>query len=351
MPKKRAGRSNSNAVSLLDVAREANVSTATVSRALNNPVAVSQVLRRRILDIAQAKGYTPHAAARALASQKTRIIGAVIPSLENLNFSIGVAALQKKLDEKGFTLLLACSNYSQEEELKQVRALVAQGISGLMLVGRTHADELFELLERRKIPFISGWTMDKNRPYVGFDNYEIGRKLVNYLVDLGHRDFAVIAQNLGSSDRAADRVAGIRAALLVHQLELRQEYFIETPHRTLEGQIAFRALMQLDKKPTAVICGTDILAIGALAEAQHMNLVLPRDISITGINDIEFSRFTSPPLTTMALPVDEIGSRAADYLIGRLESKAVSSQTLIPVELIVRGSSGPVPITQHKEKQ
>lgn len=344
MPKKRTGRSHSNAVSLLDVAREANVSTATVSRALNHPATVSFDLRRRILDIAQAKGYTPHAAARALASQKTRIIGAVIPSLENLNFSIGVAALQKKLDEKGFTLLLACSNYDQEEELKQVRALVAQGISGLMLVGRAHAGELFELLETRKIPYISGWTLDKDRPYVGFDNYEIGRKLVNYLVDLGHRDFAVIAQNLGSSDRAADRVAGVRAALLEHGLELRQEYFIEAPHRIMEGQIAFRALMQRDKKPTAVICGTDILAIGALAEAKQMNFVLPRDISITGINDIEFSRFTTPPLTTIALPVDEIGSRAADYLIGRLESREVPSQTLIPVELIVRESSGPAPV-------
>lgn len=350
MPKKRTGRPNSDAVSLRDVARAANVSTATVSRALNNPPAVSPDLRKRILDIAQATGYTPHAAARALASQKTRIIGAVIPSLENLNFSIGVAALQKKLDEKGFTLLLACSNYSQAEELKQVRALVAQGISGLMLVGRTHASELFELLEARRIPFISGWTVDKDRPYVGFDNYEIGRKLVNHLADLGHRDFGVIAQNLGVSDRAADRVAGIRDALREHQLEFRQEYFIEAPHRTLEGQIAFRALMQREKKPTAVICGTDVLAIGALAEAKQMNLVLPRDISITGINDIEFSRFTSPPLTTVALPVEEIGSRAADYLIGCLESRTVPSQTLIPAELIVRESSGPAPAASQQPK-
>jgi len=343
MPKKRTGRRNSAAVSLLDVAQAANVSTATVSRVLNNSAAVSEDLRRRILDIAQVTGYTPHAAARALASQKTTIIGAVIPSLENLNFSIGVAALQRKLDEKGFTLLLACSNYSRQEELKQVRVLVAQGVSGLMLVGRSHADELFELLESRKIPFISGWTMDRQRPYVGFDNHEIGRKLVNHLADLGHRDFGVIVQNVGVSDRAADRVAGIRDALRERQLEFKQEHFIQAPHRTLEGQIAFRALMQRERRPTAVICGTDVLAIGALAEAKQMNLVVPRDISITGINDIEFSRFTSPSLTTVALPVDEIGSRAADYLLGCLEARTVPSQTLIPAELIVRESSGPAP--------
>jgi len=343
MPKKRTGRRNSAAVSLLDVAQAANVSTATVSRALNNSATVSEDLRRRILDIAQVTGYTPHAAARALASQKTTIIGAVIPSLENLNFSIGVAALQRRLDEKGFTLLLACSNYSQQEELKQVRVLVAQGVSGLMLVGRSHAPELFELLESRKIPFISGWTLDRQRPYVGFDNYEIGRKLVNHLADLGHRDFGMIVQNVGVSDRAADRVAGIRDALRERQLEFKQEHFIQAPHRTLEGQIAFRALMQRDRRPTAVICGTDIMAIGALAEAKQMNLVVPRDISITGINDIEFSRFTSPALTTVALPVDEIGSRAADYLLGCLEGRSVPAQTLIPAELIVRESSGPAP--------
>ena len=115
---------------MVDVARAAGVSTATVSRVLNGNAKVAAELQNRVRDIAQELGYTPHAAARALASQRSKTIGAVIPSLENQNFAIGVFALQKRIGEAGYTLLLGCSYYDQEDELKQVRALIADGIAG-----------------------------------------------------------------------------------------------------------------------------------------------------------------------------------------------------------------------------
>ncbi|PLZ03889.1 LacI family transcriptional regulator [Burkholderia sp. WAC0059] len=338
--KKRAPRRKSNAVSVMDVARAAGVSTATVSRVLNGHSTVAPDLQARVKEIAEALGYTPHAAARALASQRSKTIGAVIPSLENQNFALGVFALQKRIGEAGYTLLLACSYYDQEDELRQVRALIADGIAGLMLVGRSHTPALYELLEKEQVPFVNGWTVDHAHPYVGFDNVAVGRRLAEYLLDLGHVHFAMITQMTQHSDRAADRIVGVRAALQSRGLELRHEHVIEMPHRIIEGQMAMKALMQGPVRPTAIICGTDLLAIGALAEAREAGIDVPGELSIAGINDVEFSSFTTPPLTTMRLAADEIGARSADYLLARIEGRPISSQNIVPTDLIVRGTTG-----------
>jgi LacI family transcriptional regulator len=137
--KKRLPRPSANSVTVRDVASAAGVSVATVSRALNGNSAVAAGLRERVLAAAARLGYTPHAAARALASQRSRTIGAVIPTLENVNFALGIEALQRRLAEAGYTLLLASSNYDPAEELRQVKALAAQGVAGMMLVGGNHA--------------------------------------------------------------------------------------------------------------------------------------------------------------------------------------------------------------------
>jgi len=341
--KKRAPRRKSNAVSVMDVARAAGVSTATVSRVLNGNGAVAPALQDRVREIAQNLGYIPHAAARALASQRSKIIGAVIPSLENQNFALGVFALQKRIGEAGYTLLLACSYYDQEDELKQVRALIADGIAGLMLVGRSHSPALYELLEKERIPLVNGWTVDQHHPYVGFDNVAVGRRIAEYLLDLGHVHFGMITQMTQHSDRAADRIMGVRTALRARGLELRHEHLIEMPHKIIEGQMAMRALMQGPVRPTAVICGTDLLAVGALAEAHEAGIDVPGELSIAGINDIEFSSFTTPPLTTMRLAADEIGTRSAEYLLAHIEGRPVSSQNIVPTDLIVRGTTGRPP--------
>jgi LacI family transcriptional regulator len=342
-PKKRASRRKSHAPSVLDVARAAGVSTATVSRVLNGSGTVREALRTKVRDIAQQLGYTPHAAARALASQRSKTIGAVIPSLENQNFALGVFALQKRIGVAGYTLLLACSYYDQEDELKQVRALIADGIAGLMLVGRNHTPALYGLLEKEQIPLVNGWTVDPDHPYVGFDNEAVGRRLAEYLLDLGHRNFGMITQMRQYSDRAVDRVKGVRAALRERGLDLRHEHLIEMPHKILEAQMAMRALLQTAHPPTAVICGTDLMAVGALAAAREAGIDVPGQLSIAGINDIEFSSFTTPPLTTMRLAADQIGTRSAEYLLARIEGRPVTSQNLVPTDLIVRGTTGRAP--------
>jgi LacI family transcriptional regulator len=341
--KKRLPRPSANTVTIREVAQAARVSMATVSRVLNGNTSVDQNLSKRVATAARQLGYTPHAAARALASQRSRTIGAVIPTLENINFAVGVAALQRRIAEAGYTLLLGSSNYDLEEELRQVKALAAHGVAGMMLVGARHAAGLYELLQAKRIPFLNTWVLDPRHPCVGFDNREIGRALANYLLDLGHVEFGVIAQITGHSDRAAGRVTGIREALAARGMALPQERLIECPHKITEGQLALRALLTSDKRPTAVICGTDVLAFGALIAARQLGVGVPRDLSIAGINDAEFAAHLTPALTTMRLPADEIGTRAAEYLLGRVDALPQDAAVQVAVRLIVRASTAPPP--------
>jgi LacI family transcriptional regulator len=342
-PKQRLPRPNANTVTVREVAQAARVSMATVSRVLNGNTSVDRNLCKRVTAAARELGYTPHAGARALASQRSRTIGAVMPTLENINFAVGVAALQRRIAEAGYTLLLGSSNSDLGEELRQVKALAAHGVAGMMLVGARHRAGLYDFLQAKKIPFVNTWVLDPRHPCVGFDNREIGRALANYLLDLGHVEFGVIAQITGNSDRSAGRVIGIRQALATRGVALPQERLIECPHKITEGQLALRALMGSSKRPTAVICGTDVLAFGALIEARQLGVVVPRDLSIAGINDAEFAAHLTPPLTTMRLPADEIGTRAAEYLLSRVDSLPKDAATRVAVRLIVRASTAPPP--------
>jgi LacI family transcriptional regulator len=346
--KKRLPRPSANTVTLRDDALAARVSMATVSRALNGNTSVDQDLCKRVTATARRLGYTPHAAARALASQRSRTIGAVIPTLENINFAVGVAALQRRIAEAGYTLLLGSSNYDLAEELRQVKALASHGVTAMMLVGARHSAGVYELLTAKNIPFVNTWVLDSSHPCVGFDNREIGRALACHLLDLGHVEFGVIAQITGNSDRAAGRVLGIREALAARGVALPQERLIECPHKITEGQLAMRALMASGKRPTAVICGTDVLAFGALIEARQLGIAVPRDLSIAGINDAEFAAHLTPPLTTMRLPADEIGTRAAEYLLGRVDALPEVSATQVEVSLIVRASTAAPPVALRK---
>jgi LacI family transcriptional regulator len=339
--KVRQRRPSGNAVTVRDVARMAGVSVATVSRVLNGNEKVAPELREQVHRVANRLGYTPHAAARALASQRSMAIGAIIPTLEDANFAVGIATLQRRVTDAGYTLLLASSNYDKQEELRQVRALTAHGIAGLMMVGAQHVPEIYEILDAKRIPYVNTWVLDDRHPCVGFDNREIGRTVANYLLDLGHTQFGVIAQRSPESDRAAGRIAGIRDALAARGLRPPREQLIERSHKIMDGQIALRMLMSSPTRPTAVLCGTDILAFGALVEARSLGIEVPDHLSITGINDIEFAAHTQPPLTTVRLSVEEIGERAADYLLASAHGEPAARVAPVPFSLIVRGTTAP----------
>lgn len=345
IPAKRRRRraSDGQRPTIRDVAAAAGVSIATVSRALNMPDTVTPSLRDDVAAAVRSTGYVRHGAARALVSRRSFTVGAIVPTLDNAIFARGINALQRRLQEGGYVLLVASSEYDPAREVAELRALIERGADGVMLIGTAHDPALFELARQAGLPLVLAWTSDGGAglPCVGFDNARAAGRLADYLVDLGHRRFAMIAGIAVGNDRAAARVAGVREALRRRGLTLPAERVLERPYSVADGRVALRALMAQPEPPTAVLCGNDVLAFGALFEAQAQGIAVPGRVSITGFDDLDLATHVVPGLTTIRVPSDEMGARSADYLLARLAGRPVPDVTELEPALVVRGSSGP----------
>ncbi len=331
------------AAGLKDVAKRAGVSTATVSRVINGTAVVSEEMRRRVEHACATLGYIPNGAARALSTRRTRTIGAVVPTIENDGFARTVFALQRSLQQAGRTLLLANSDYDPAIELEAVMRLLSQGIDGLVLIGGEHDKQLRKHLERKHVPVIEAWMLGDPAASVGFDNARAASVLTEHLLDLGHRRIAVVAGKLANNDRAAARVLGMRDSLSRRGLQLQTEWTTAQPYRVGEGRRAARQLLSEGERPTAILCGNDQLAFGVMAEARAMGISVPRDLSVTGFGDSDYAEFLDPPLTTMRVPAEEIGRRAAAFLLSRINGETTEHDGTVEVELVVRATTAPPP--------
>lgn len=328
---------------LADVARRAGVSTATVSRVLNTPSAVTPPLRASVLAAVETLGYVPHGPARALATQRSETIGAVIPTVDNAIFAHGIQALQERLFEEGFTLLLASSDYDPDREYRQVQSLIERGIDGLMLVGEDHVSEIYELLELKHVPYVNTWMYRAGSPHpcIGFDNRSAAFRIGSYLLDIGHREIAMVAGITNGNDRARDRVAGVQAALAGRGLNFAPGRLSHCPYEIADGRRAASALLDSSDPPTAIICGNDVLALGVMFECRARGVGVPGKVSITGFDDLDLAGHVDPPLTTMRVPSAEMGRRAAEYLLARLDGTPTPDKTELEASLIIRRTTAP----------
>ncbi|MCX8954377.1 LacI family DNA-binding transcriptional regulator, partial [Ruegeria sp. NA] len=173
-----------SAPTLDDVAKAAGVSTATVSRCLNNPQQVVEATRKRVLSTVEELGYTPNFAARVMAAKRSFTIGAIIPTMENAIFARGLQAFQEEIHQRGYTLLVSSSAYEPEAEKDQIRTLVARGADGLLLIGHDRDADIYDYLDRRKVPALVAWSFlpDKPVPSVGFDNRKAMKALADQII-------------------------------------------------------------------------------------------------------------------------------------------------------------------------
>ena len=330
-------------VTIKDIAARCGISSATISRVLNHPELVRPELRERVHMILVEAGYVPHGAARSLASRRTRTMGAVVPTVDSALFARVVDGLQQTIHHHGFQLLLASSNYSPAREAAEIRALIERGVDAMMLVGRSRGDEVYALLQAKRIPFVATCLFEPKAPWptVGWDNHAEAARVADYLLDIGHRRFGIIAGVTADNDRAADRVAGYRAALARRGVGLTDVCIIEKPYTVPEGRAAMAALLRLPQPPTAVLCGNDILAFGALQECLWLSVRVPQEISITGFDDIEMAAHCYPGITTLHVPAYEVGQRAATVLLGAITNQPALEHVRIDLQLIVRGTTAP----------
>jgi LacI family transcriptional regulator len=333
----------STAPTLHDVARRAGVSTATVSRALNAPDLVTESTRSLVLRTVDELGYTPHFGGRALVSNRSNTIGAVIPTMDNAIFARGLQRFQETLSAQGLTLLLASSGYDAAREFEQVRALVSRGIDGLLLIGVERPAPCYAFLERRRIPYVLTWNYRAGGRacFVGFDNRRAAQAMARAVIQQGHRHIAMIAGITASNDRASDRVEGVRAALEEAGLPARDMPIVEEVYSLGGGRRACARLLALTPRPTALICGNDVLAVGAIIEAKALGLRVPVDVSVTGFDDIDLAEVIDPRLTTVHVPHRRMGEAAARALLALRDGSAGGEGVELETGLVVRESLAP----------
>lgn len=307
---------------LHDVALKAGVSTATVSRCLNFPDRVSTRTREKVMNAINDLGYSPNFGAKAMAARRTNTIGAIIPTMENAIFARGLQAFQEALRLHGYTMLVASTSYRPEIEEEQIRTLVGRGADALLLIGHDRDPEIYKFLEMQGVPALVVWAYDptEKRASVGFNNRAAMKEMATEVLRLGHRNIALISADTAQNDRARARLEGIQDAMIDAGQDPADLKVVETAYGIENGAIAFEQVMTAAQRPTAVFCGNDVLAVGALRCAREMGIAVPNDVSIIGFDDIELAQVADPPLTTVHVPHRAMGQSAALALIGLLQN-------------------------------
>ncbi|WP_432256884.1 LacI family DNA-binding transcriptional regulator [Limimaricola sp. AA108-03] len=325
-----------------DVAKESGLSIATVSRVMNGYKGVREATREKVLRACERLDYVPNSAARALSTSRTRTVAAIIPTIENSVYAKFVAAIEQTLSEQGYTLLLAVSHGSEAEEIEAARKLLAMGADAFILSGAAHDRALLDMLARRKVPhvFTSIWAGPEGPvPCIGYDNHEIARSAVGYLAERGHRHLGVIHGPLADNDRAVARKAGV-VAMRAQGLEL---CFEETELSVAGGKSATARLLDRDPDLTALLCFSDVLALGAYFALAERGRRVPDDMAVMGFDNLDWTSETVPPLTTIDLPAGMMGREVAGQIVEHLEHRTPLAPVLLPSRIVERGSVGPGP--------
>jgi LacI family transcriptional regulator len=333
---------------LIEVARRAGVSSATVSRVLAQPALVRASTREHVHAVIAQLGYRPNGLARALAGGKSRTVGFIVPTLDNAIFSRALQSMQAVLSGAGYHLLVASSDYSPSAETEAIRALLEHRVDALVLVGAERSRDASLLLERAGIPVVVTWVEDHRWPSIVVDNLSAGQMAAEHLLSLGHRRIAVISLPVRHNDRQRQRVQGVRQALSDAGVQLPDAYVQERSTTVAGGRAGCASMLQLREPPTAIVCCIDYQAVGAMIEAQASGFAVPEQMSVVGIDNLELGEHLMPALTTVLVPTAAIGERAALQIIGRIAKQDMPSLERLPIELVVRKSTAPVRRSQSK---
>jgi LacI family transcriptional regulator len=336
---------NAKRASISDVARLAGCAPVTVSRRLNDPKLVSPDVVRAIDEAISQLGYVRNESARALRSNRSRLVGAIIPTLRHSIYAEMLEGLQQNLAANGFALVHNTTEYDLDEEFKQARTLIERGVEALVLVGTRHRQKTFELLHSRRIIAVVTYALEPGFGVtsVGFDNAAAGALAARRLHELGHRRFGMLAGITANNDRAKSRVDGFVTALAERGIDPDTVAIEESVYQIGEGRAAMARLLARSPDVTGIMCGSDILAVGALYECRRRRIAVPERLSIIGFDNLEIAAYTEPALSTLNVPAYEMGIEAANFLVAATDGRPGVKRVELEVQLIERQTTGEAP--------
>ncbi|HYG87086.1 MAG TPA: LacI family DNA-binding transcriptional regulator [Azospirillum sp.] len=334
----RSSTRSSGSVTLGDVAKLAGVSPITVSRVLNRPELVTQETLEHVREVIARTGYVPNLLAGGLASSRSRLVAAIVPTIGNSIFAEAVEALTDRLGEAGYKVLLGLSGYPASREDDLVAAVLSRRPDAIFLTGITHSPETRQRLLAAKVPVVETWDLTPTPidMLIGFSHEKLGRAVGEYLVRKGYRRMGMV---WATDERAAVRRKGFEEALAEHGITDVRVASVKAPGNLKIGREGLRQMLESGPLPEAVFCSSDALAHGVLTEAQARGFAVPKDLAIIGFGDLEFAPYTFPALSTVRVDRRGIGLRAAEAMLARFEGKSVESVVDIGFEVVEREST------------
>lgn len=316
----RAARPGTGGITLADVARLAGVSAITVSRALNTPAAVSPQTLERVRSAISRSGYVPNLVAGGLASNRSRMVAALVPTIAGPVFLETIQALTDALAEAGCQLMLGQSGYGGLREDALIDAIVGRRPDGIVLTGIMHSAEARRKLLASGIPVVETWDLTPTPidMIVGFSHEKIGRAVADFIHEQGHRHPAIVTAD---DHRAGLRRAGFEQRLRELGLECAAACVVPAPSSLGNGRAGWAELRRQSQRIDVVVCSSDVLAHGVMTEVQAAGLVVPADVAVMGFGDMPFSGHTHPPLSTVRVDGAEIGRQAARFILDRVENR------------------------------
>ncbi len=324
------------------VAEEAGVGVGTVSRVLNGSPSVSEPTRRRVLEAIAMLDYQPSPLARALSTGRTNAIGVVAPFFTQPSVIERLRGVSHKLADEDYQLIL--HDVERPDQRRDLfRSLAARGrIDGLLAISLAPTDREARRMQRVGVPIV---LLDRDHPTlpcITIDDVDGGRMAADHLLALGHRRIAFIGdveENLFGFDSSAHRRMGFEAALAAADVPIEPEWIIRRPHGRDAARVAAAEMLAKSSRPTAVFSTSDVQAIGVLEAAQAAGVPVPEQLSVIGFDNVEAAGYTG--LTTVAQPLEEIGSLGADLLLRAVSGEEISSRRM-PLEIVERGSTAPL---------
>ena len=331
------------ALRLEDVAAAAGVSTITVSRCMTNPGRVSARTRERVLKVAAEMGYLPNRAASTLASSRSKVVGAVVPTLANPIHAEMLQGVSDILSPSGYQLLLGTSDYSLATEEHVVRTFLSHRVDAMLLTGRDHTQACATLLRRAEVPTVEVFEQiaEPLDLSVGSSNFDAGLSLGQYLIGRGRRKLAFVGHSDVDDSRISERRNGVSAACAAGGLIPPSEYSASSDPGSGGGGEIVGAILRDDPSIDAIVFAGHQIAVGAIRHALDTGIQVPDRVAIAGFGDSPIARWIRPTLTTVRFPVREMGREAGKLLLARMSGEDLGRARAVRLgfEIISRESA------------
>lgn len=318
-------------ITIYDVAREANVSMATVSRVVNGNQNVKPATRKKVLDVIERLEYRPNAVARGLASKKTTTVGVIVPDISNVFYAELARGIEDIATMYKYNIILSNSDQKEDKELQLLETMFGKQVDGIVLMSEHVTNDLLHMIERSPVPIVLAGTIDatNRNASVNIDYHQAAYEAVSRLIQNNHQRIAFVSGSLSSTINRAYKYTGYEKALGDAGFAVDQSLVVESNSTYMDGINAFNQLQELENPPTAYFAGNDELAIGLIHGAQDRGMGVPEDIEVISFENSKLALMVRPTLTSIVLPLYDIGAVSMRLLTKYMNKEQINEKTVV----------------------